>query len=68
MANRSSHYSHGFSWRLKSSADKHVSSNYYSQMEFFKKKTSHLFLHYCQVTVRFCVLDKTLVCYYNKSA
>ena len=57
MANGSSHYSHSFSWTLKSSADKDVSSNYYSQMEF-KKKNKSLFLHYCQVTVNFVCWKK----------
>lgn len=68
MANRSSHYSHGFSWRLKSSAGKHVSSNYYGQMEFFFLKNKSFIFALLPSNSTFLCARKTLVCYYNKSA
>lgn len=66
MANRSSNYSHGFSWRLKSSVDEDVPSNYCSQKEFKKKKQVIIFA-LVPNNSKFFVLDKTLVYYYIKS-
>jgi hypothetical protein len=63
MANRS-HCNHGFSWKLKSSVDEDVSSNYYSQMEFKKQVIIAALL---PSNSKFCVLDKIFIYCYTES-